>query len=304
VPTRVSNRKFYPIIAWRAYWGIGTCYFPIAAAVYLVLGISWWFYPLAAFVIANRLLKLSLLAHEGLHGNLSANRFWNDWIGRWLCAYPSMISFTKYRRLHQMHHWAVGSEKWDPDRNLYDVYPVSPGKYLSGTLGILFSFRMALRFAQYYVLPEGARLKRPGLLFSGENDLKGFLAFHLIAISVAIYLGYFLKFELLYVFPVTFVLQPYVILMGGLQHGPVQPGRKPELVSRSIRGSEWLMEILLPCNIHFHAEHHLDFTVPHYWLRKFSKDLNSQGVPVWKESYVESMRTLFGPQGSAERSSH
>lgn len=299
--TPASLRETYPILSWRPVWDIACCYVPIAAVIYLVLNVSWWFYPLGAVVVANRLLMLSLLSHEGLHGNLLRSKKWNDFVGRWLCGFPSMLSFSKYKRLHGLHHWAIGSERWDPDRNLYDVYPVSFEGYIWGTIKNLLTFRIALRFMQYYVLPEKARLK-PKLFFSGDQDLVGFLCFHTVILIGVISLGWFWPYEFLYVFPVTFLLQPYVILMGGLQHGPIQPGTQPELVSRSIRGPAWLMELLLPCHIHFHAEHHLNSTVPHYWLAQFSSDLEAQGVLVWKESYKESLSGLFASELTIARS--
>jgi fatty acid desaturase len=298
-----STRKSYPILFWRPLWDIAVCYIPIVLAMMAVLKISWWLYPIAAFVVANRLLKLSLLSHEGLHGNLSSNKFWNEWIGRWLCGYPSMLSFSKYRSLHGLHHWAIGSERWDPDRNLYEIYPVTANGYFLGTLKNLFTFRIALRFMDYYVFPEAARRKQLKLFFSGDSDLKGFIALHLIILAAVIYFGCFWNYELLYVFPVTFLLQPYVILMGGLQHGPIREGKQPELVSRSIRGPSWLMEILLPCHIHYHAEHHMNSSVPHYWLPQFSRDLESQGVPVWKENYAEALGALFVESNAKETDS-
>lgn len=266
----------------------------IASVVY----VSWWLYPVALLLIANRILALSLLCHEGLHVNLHPNLKVNDFIGRWFCAFPTFISFSKYRRLHLLHHGTVGSEKWDPDRHLYADYPLSPLTFAVRQITRLLALRTLFDFILYYSeYPEFFQRKRlpNGKVFvlSARSDFISFNLFHLVALAAVIYFGFYLEYVLFVVLPLVLFTQPYVLLMGGLQHGPSKMFCEED-VSRSIRGSKICMWFLLPCDICYHAEHHRNASVPHYWLKQYSEDLEAQGEKLWKASYLEAIKDLFG----------
>jgi fatty acid desaturase len=293
----VTLQKDYPILHWRPAWDILACYVPIAIAIYLCQQ-SLWIYPIAALVIANRILALSLLCHEGLHGNLCQNRVWNDRIGRWFCAFPSIISFTRYRRVHFMHHQALGDSRWDPDLHLYNRYPRSGMRFLGENLVRLISLKTLWSFLQYYTdIPDLFQNSQPGLGFNSKNakdrDFGRFLLFLAGVAIVATATHTWTELALYWLLPVFVILQPYVLLMGGLQHGPIPETSSRELKSRTISGPKWLMEIVLPCDINFHSEHHLSPSIPHYWLRKHSNSLETSGTKVWKENYASALRSLF-----------
>ena len=72
----------------------------IAAAV-----IDRWWAWLAAFVLMGRgHCLLNILGHEAAHRLLFPNRRANDFVGRWLLAYPTFQAFFAYRRAHFAHH--------------------------------------------------------------------------------------------------------------------------------------------------------------------------------------------------------
>lgn len=278
-------------------------------AIASVFFISWWIYPVAAIVIANRILALSLLCHEGLHATLHPNLKLNDFIGRYFCAFPTFISFSKYRRLHLLHHGTVGSEKWDPDRHLYAAYPIRVKSFVAIQLARLLTLRTLIDFFSYYTeFPEFFSRKRmmDGKLFvlSSRSDFPEFVVFHVACLALLLYFGFFIEYLLFVTLPMTLLTQPYVLLMGGLQHGPTREVGD-EGVSRSIRGSKFYMWLLLPCDICYHAEHHLNASVPHYWLREFGNDLKSEGKNLWSASYMEALADLFAEAnpGKAGRNS-
>ena len=288
----------YPIRLWRTAYDIIACYVVIALAIASVLLVSKWLYPIAFVVIANRILALSLLCHEGLHGNLHPNLKWNDFIGRWFCAFPTFISFSKYRRLHLLHHGTVGSDKWDPDRHLYSSYPLPPLQFAVRQIVRLLTFRTLLDFIMYYSeYPEFFRRKRlaNGALFvlSARSDFISFNLFHAVVMAAAIYFNFYFEFLVFISLPLILFTQPYVLLMGGLQHGPPKILSAAEGPSRTIRGSKIYMWLLLPCDICYHAEHHRNSGIPHYWLKTYSSDLESQGEKLWKASYLEAVKDLF-----------
>src|SRR5215204_4518327 len=83
---------------------------------------TWWSY-LAAFVLMARgHVCLNILAHEAAHRLLFTNRRLNDWVGRFLLAYPTYLAMLAYRRVHFAHHRdELGPD--EPDLALYAGYP-------------------------------------------------------------------------------------------------------------------------------------------------------------------------------------
>lgn len=291
-------RTQYKLKLWRPFFDIGICYTSFAICV--VIGTQWpWALPLCLLVIANRLLALSLICHEGLHGLLFKNQKINNFVGRWLCAFPTCISFSKYKKLHLMHHRNVGNPKYDPDFQLYSFYPINKNQYFWQQVKDLLTFRTTLKFIHYYTeLFDFLALPRKDLRSKlkqkiASSDFVEFMIFH-TALSITVFsLGVYKEFFIFFILPLLSITQPYVLLMGGLQHGPLQMKNSPELDSRSIYGSKISMEILLPLNINYHAEHHLNSAIPHYWLKTYSRDLIRQNKSVWFDSYTHTLDTLL-----------
>ncbi len=83
----------------------------------------WWGW-VAAFILMGRgHCLLNILGHEAAHRLLFPNRRVNDFVGRWVLAYPTFQAFTAYRRVHFAHHRdELGPD--EPDLGLYAGYPV------------------------------------------------------------------------------------------------------------------------------------------------------------------------------------
>lgn len=290
-------KEQYRILFWRPYFDIISCWIVSGVAIFLTLYVSTWFYPLAVILIANRLLALSLVCHEGLHGTLSVHRKWNDFLGRYLCAFPTMISFSKYRRLHLLHHASVGGDTWDPDRHLYLSYPEDLRSYSRKLFERVITLKNSYSFLQYYTdLPELVKILTGKMKWSQmhkSSDLRAFVVFHLLLLSFVLLMGWGFYFLFFYVLPVTFIMQPYVILMGGLQHGPIRSKNAIGGPSRTIIGSPFYMWLVLPLNINYHAEHHQNPGIPHYRLKEYSMDQRRLGTPLWQESYINALKSLF-----------
>lgn len=256
----------------------------IGSSIYATLTFSYWLYPLAVLLIANRQLALMLLSHEALHGNLLKNKPLNNFIGTYLCAFPTFISFYRYRMKHLAHHAFLNTSA-DPDRGLYAHYPTHWSAF--------FHPRVPLDFIKYYTDLTDFRShnnSQKNSMFS-QTDFKSFLTFHIFIIATVIYFKIFLFYILFWIIP-EFISLPYFLFMGGLQHGPVTEN-PVYLQSRTVTGAKLWMELLLPVNINFHAEHHLRPTVPQYNLRSLSEALQKQNIVLWRESYKDSVRALF-----------
>src|SRR4249919_155533 len=92
----------------------------------------WTHHPLAwvaAFFLMGRAFALfAILGHESAHRLLFSNRKVNDWVGKWLVAYPAFVPLDLYRRSHMAHHKEEFGPH-EPDMNLYLGYPVTSASW-------------------------------------------------------------------------------------------------------------------------------------------------------------------------------
>lgn len=76
---------------------------------------QWWIYPLLILVIGNRQHALSILGHDGGHGLVCSNRWFNDWLTRIFVMWPMNGSLDAYRDFHFAHHRNTGVTNLDPE---------------------------------------------------------------------------------------------------------------------------------------------------------------------------------------------
>lgn len=60
----------------------------------------------------------TVMAHEAVHGHLARSRRWNAWWGR-LALLPVMVTYSKFRRTHLLHHAHTNDPQRDPDYFLH-----------------------------------------------------------------------------------------------------------------------------------------------------------------------------------------
>ena len=207
----------YQLIWWRPIYDIGFCYLIIGLCIYFSY-LCPASYVFLIFIIANRQLALSLICHEALHENLFKNKKLNNFVGRWLCAFPTWISFSKYKKLHLLHHSGLGLSH-DPDRHLYQQYPVTWKNYLQDQAKSLIQFKTMVRFLKYYT--ELLDLKS----YYSKKDIKTFfkrlmagdfiyfLIFKCTLLFVLIKRDLYIEYLLFFMCPILFIVQPYVWFM-------------------------------------------------------------------------------------------
>ena len=101
--------------AWLQSFGV------VALAVWLD---RWWSYLIAFFLMGRAFALLNILGHEAAHRLLFDRKAVNDFVGRWLLAYPGWTPFDVYRRSHMAHHKdEMGPD--EPDLALYTGYPIT-----------------------------------------------------------------------------------------------------------------------------------------------------------------------------------
>ena len=74
--------------------------------------------------VIQEYVRFAILGHEAAHKLLFTDKRWNDFIGRWLVAYPSFVPLEAYRRSHFAHHKEEFGPN-EPDINLYAGYPIT-----------------------------------------------------------------------------------------------------------------------------------------------------------------------------------
>lgn len=296
-----SFAEFEKIQPWRFYWDYVRIIVVIAFAVYLSEGVSFWFYPMSFVLIFNRLTALALLGHEGVHRLLSRNIKWNDFVGRYLCHFPSFISRSRYSALHIRHHRFVG-HGYDPDVFIYQDFPKPFWPWLfsetwRGLFGVTF-----YHFYKYFNDAFGYFKKidnanEADKRFQAKDGLQ-LLMFWAIVFTI---FGYFdaIKYLMLYwVLPII-LGTPYTLFLSVMQHGPMRTTHPPEEQSRTIVGNPLLIWLLFPLNVNYHGEHHYNPNVPHYRLKEFGDHLlmlreQGEAIPLmWRQTMWQAAKELW-----------
>src|SRR3546814_10479669 len=87
---------------------VGSVLLTWAHAAVTIGAAVWIDHPLAyaaAFVFMGPVFaRFAIIGHEAAHKMLFTNKRANDFVGRWLLAYPAFIPLEAYRRGHFAHH--------------------------------------------------------------------------------------------------------------------------------------------------------------------------------------------------------
>src|SRR3546814_98473 len=111
---------------------VGSVLLTWAHAAVTIGAAVWIDHPLAyaaAFVFMGPVFaRFAIIGHEAAHKMLFTNKRANDFVGRWLLAYPAFIPLEAYRRGHFAHHKEEFGAS-EPDMNLYRGYPITPASF-------------------------------------------------------------------------------------------------------------------------------------------------------------------------------
>lgn len=246
-------------------------------------------HPLAwavAFALMGRAFALfAILAHEAAHRLLFNNRRVNDAVGRWLLAYPAFVPFDLYRRSHAAHHREEFGPD-EPDRNLYDGYPIPRA-----------SFRR--------------KLTRDALGISGWKNLRPLLAAltkrhtrpvaaRILGVQVAILAaftaaGHPMWYPLFWLAPWMTVWRVLNRLRAIAEHGGMTASSDRRLTTHVVRQRPLARFWIVPYNTGYHLAHHVDAGIPFRNLPRLHRELVAAGwIPPGLEypSYTALWRAL------------
>lgn len=236
--------------------------FVVWAAIALSHPVAW----LAAFVVMGRQFALlGILGHEAAHRLLFTKKSVNDWVGKWLIAYPGFVAIDPYRRSHMAHHKdEMGPE--EPDVALYSGYPTTPD---------------SLR----------RKLTRDALFISGWKNLKPLLklawARNPVALRIlgtqAVVLAAFTAigrpelFLFLWVLPWMSPWRVLNRLRALAEHGGMTRSTDRRLTTHHVRQSLLARFWIVPYNTGWHLAHHVDIGIPWRNLPKLHDELVAAG---------------------------
>ncbi|MCL4684264.1 fatty acid desaturase family protein [Myxococcota bacterium] len=272
--TRAEIQELLRVSSVRGWLSIVINWGLIAAAFALV---ATWPNPLtmllALFVIGARQLGCAVLMHEASHRTLLADKRWNDWVGRWLCAYPVWADLYAYRPYHLQHHaktWTAA----DPDLGLVLPFPITRAS-LKRKVGRDLSGRTGMKFARAAWRRSISRWRAGDA--DGRCAFVGVLVTNAALLAVLTASGH----PWLYLLWVGAWLTTYTLatrIRAIAEHAMVPDPADPLRHTRTTLASWWERLLLAPNRVNYHLEHHLLMTVPHYRLPAMHEQLVARGL--------------------------
>lgn len=237
-----------------------------ALAVWVNHPVGW----VLAFVLMGRAhLLLNILGHEAAHRMMFANRRLNDWVGRWLVAYPAFTPIDLYRRAHMAHHRDEFGPN-EPDIALYRSYPIPRDsvrrKLTRDAVGI-----------------TGVKLMRGllGALGSKNADARrqawSILATQVVLVAITFAVGHPWLYPLLWLAPQLTVWRVLNRLRAVAEHGGMIRSADRRETTHSVRQSRLARFWIVPFNTGWHLAHHADSGIPWRKLPAYHDELIRAG---------------------------
>jgi fatty acid desaturase len=222
-----------------------------------IVGVAVWIahplgYAAAVVLMGTTFARLAILAHEAAHKLLFADKRANDWVGRWVLAYPAFIPLDAYRRSHFAHHKEEFGPN-EPDLGLYVGYPISRAsmgrKLLRDAVGIS-GWKNLKPLLRALLSPTA----RPLALRIVGAQL-GLLALFVLAGRPELYL-------FLWLLPWMTSWRVINRLRAIAEHGGMQASPDRRRTTHHVRQSLLARATVVPYNTGWHLAHHVDMGVP------------------------------------------
>lgn len=245
---------------------------------------------LALFILGGKQLACAILMHDTSHHAVFSRKPLNDFVGKWLGAYPIFQDMLRYRPYHWQHHIKVGTVE-DPDLLLTRGYPTTRASMfrklfrdLTGQTGIkAFTGLVAIHLG-YLAYNLGGKVVRVsqkdrswGAFFKtfmmrlGGPILANILLLLILSILASPYL------YLLWIAAYLTTFQFSLRIRSMAEHSMVEDQTDPLRNTRTTYAN-WLERMLFaPYHVNYHLEHHMLMAVPPYNLPKMHRLLLERG---------------------------
>jgi len=275
----------------KAFWGIlvhWTWIILAFAAVY------WWpnvlIVILALFVLGGKQLACAILMHDTSHHAVFSDKGVNDFVGKWLGAYPIFQDMLRYRPYHWQHHVSVGTAE-DPDLLLTRGYPTSRASLLrklfrdlSGQTGLkAFAGLIAvhLGYLEYNLGGKVTRVSQKDRSWTAFfrvffQQLGGPIVANLILISLLwLFASPHLYFLWIGAYLTTFQFSLRIRSMA--EHSMLPDPLDPIRNTRTTYANVLERLLFAPYHVNYHLEHHMLMAVPPYNLPQMHQLLLERG---------------------------
>jgi fatty acid desaturase len=309
VPHRLPGavvRELSQIDTRRALTAVAKEWLLIAAAISVTEIVGWrWLYPLAVVFIGARQAALTVIGHDAAHHRLLQNRFWNEAVGGLFATWPTFFGLAGYRQYHGDHHRHLG-EPEDGNRIIWRTHGADGELRPEWTYPKswpAFAWKIAKRSAG----PTGAWWILRGhvgmFVFVRSWAEVAVRVTYTTAIAAALTAtGTWFEFLKYWIVPFCtwHMTAQYVRLVCEHSGIPIgKPGAPASYaMTRTTLARPWERWLLVPLNIHYHAEHHFYPSVPFYNLPALHEALMDQpgyrDNAVMTRSVVASLRQTLG----------
>jgi fatty acid desaturase len=268
-PTPEFREQLRRIPSWRNALSVMSMFLQTAAVLWAAVTWGPWTWPVAFVLMGRAHAQMASLMHEAAHRLLFTNRTANDVVGRWLLGYPAFTPTDAYRRVHMAHHRREFGPD-EPDRALYDGYPISREslrrKLLRDATGRTGWKLVRLQLSQLRGAPGFAR-----------TNARRVLATQLVLLAAAIASGYWWLYPVFWLAPYLTVWRVINRLRSIAEHGGMQESDDRRATTHSVRQQVLARVFLVPFHIGWHLAHHVDAGVPFRNLPHLHEALREAG---------------------------
>jgi fatty acid desaturase len=282
VPERLPAeviRKLSVLQPWKA---ISALLFEWVNIAFAIAVCETWKHPLlyvgAVVWIGARQHALAVLGHDAAHYRLLPGRQWNDWIADIATQWPTFLTLEGFRYYHVEHHRFTGAAG-DGNRKIWRTHTVQGDLTAEWTfpktfpaLVLMILRRAAFLTGVFWILRSvvAAVVFRRSWL-----QVVARLAFYVAGIWVIVAAGAFQGFLRYWIVPYCtwHMASQYIRLVS--EHSAV-PGAGEYTITRTTLARFWERWLIVPCNIHYHIEHHWYPSVPFYNLPTLHARLMTQ----------------------------
>jgi len=265
----------------------------IAAWTAVALWPHWWTVCLAIPIIATRYYALLIVGHDGIHRRLFRSPRWNDWFAD-LAVFGPIGGITRINNQNHLGHHHHLSTPDDPDLHQFTCtnkyrWPLLLA-YLSGASSLWTAFGNV-----FLHQARGRKSARRASPYTTRDLL-------LIAIWQSALIGGLSWFIGWWAYPVLWMVPVYLAFVGDnfrafAEHSHPEPDSRANqhrLITYSSNPLERLF--VAPCNMNYHAAHHLWPSIPYYNLATADREIRhhpaANGLE-WRPSYFGYLLRYF-----------
>jgi len=233
---------------------------------------GWWGHPIGwvlTFLLMGRaMVRFAILMHESAHRLLFSNKKANDWVGRWLVAYPAFVPIEAYRRGHMAHHKKEFGPN-EPDIAYYRGYPVPRASW-------------SRKLTRDAVGNSGWKNLR-ALVVAGTSATARPIVLRIAAVQAVLFVALWAVGGHWWVWPVFWLL-PWMTewrvlnrLRAVAEHGGLGASDDRRITTHHVRQSPLAKFVFVPFNTGYHLAHHVDIGVPFSHLPRLQSELERVG---------------------------